>query len=544
MLQQSAAPPDDGLQTAPPARRVVDAVAVAAVAAPFLVAAVAVLLGREIVLGGDQALLALDSFHLRHLEQPLGAYSRTGWAHPGPAWFALLAPLYWAFGSSGTALVAAALVVHAGFVALVVVLAGTGRAWQRPLMAGILLAYVLVMPAAQFVGVWNPYATLFPTVALLLLAARACAGSVVALAGGLVVGSFLVQAHIGTAPLVALVLLVPAVVVGRRLLRTSYPRPLRAAWVWAAVLAGVAVLMWVPPVWQQFTAPEGRGNLGLLVEYFRHGDPSAEGGSHTWREAVSATGQMLGAPVFGWQSVPAPIDTGIRAPSVVLALTAQLLGAVAVVVLGRRLPGRLGSWLGVVTVVGTVAAVVAARTVTGPVQNYLLVWVTVLPAVLLFAGVWVAVERWDHRRLFAGPRGRAALAVLAVLLAVAAGISLHGATGENLTDQPAGAEAAQMAQEVLPEPAEASPVLLEIPDADVWTAATTVALELEQTGYRVVVVEKWVYGFGSDRAATGDERWEVTLLPIADPDAAAPPGQVGVVGTAAGPTAVLVQQIG
>lgn len=543
MLQQLAAHDETG-PTTTRRWRIVDLVAVVAVLVPFLVAAVAVLLRGDLVLGGDQALLALDSYHVRHLEQPLGAYSRTGWAHPGPAWLVLLAPFFWAFGSGGAALVAASLLVHGLFAALVVVVVGgTGRAWQRPLVAAVVLAYVLGMPAMEFVGVWNPYAALLPAVLLLLLAARACAGGAVALAGALVVGSFLVQTHIGTAPLVVLVVLAAAVVFGVRLVRDPAARPGRRTRIRASALGGAAVLLWVPPLWQQLTAPEGRGNLGLLLDYFLHGDPAAEGGSHTWREAVSATGQMLGSPVFGWQPAPAPIDTAILTPAVVAALAGTLGGAVAVAVLGRRLPDRLGSALGLVTAVATVAALVAARTVTGPVHNYLLAWVTVLPAVLLVAGISVAVGLWDRRGLLDGRPAVAALGVVAVALSGAAAISLQRATG-NLSDQPGAAEVARLALDALPDPDDASPVLLDIRDVDVWTTATTVALELEQAGYRAVVEEEWVYGFGSDRAATGDESWRVVLLPVADPDAPARRGQVGVVGTAGGPTAVLVQQAG
>jgi hypothetical protein len=540
MLQQSVTAPETALEVVPRARRVVDAVSVVAVVAPFVVAVVAVLAGRGVVWGGDQALLALDTWHVRQFDQPLGAYSRTGWAHPGPAWLVLLAPFYWAFGSDGAALVAASLAVHALAAALVVVLAGTGRAWQRPLMAVVVLVYVLRMPAMEFVGVWNPYAALLPTMLLLLLASRACAGSAGALAGCLVVGSFLVQTHIGTAPLVVLVGLVAAGVFAVRMRRDPAARPDGRGRIRALLLAGAAVLMWIPPLWQQLTAPDSGGNLGLLLDYFLHGDPAAEGGSHTWREAVSATGQMLGSPVFGWQPSPAPIDVGILTPAVAVGLLATLLGAVGVTVLGRPVPGRQASWLGAVTAVATVAALLAARTVTGPVHNYLLAWVTVLPPVLLFAGISVVIERWDRRGALSGRTGPAAVGVVAVILAVAAATSLHRATGD-LSDQPGAAEASRLALDALPDPEDASPVLLDIRDVDVWTTATTVALELEQAGYRVVVEEEWVYGFGSDRAAEGDEPWQVLLVPVAGPDAPARPGQVGVVGTAGGPAAVLVR---
>ena len=55
----------------------------------------------------------------------------------------------------------------------------------------------------------------------MIVISATCAGGVVALAGCLVVGSFLVQTHIGTAPLVLLVVLTAVVVAGVRILRSS-----------------------------------------------------------------------------------------------------------------------------------------------------------------------------------------------------------------------------------------------------------------------------------------------------------------------------------
>lgn len=542
MLQQSPARPQSDPGGGPPTRRAVDTLAVLAVVAPFVVAAVAVILGPELVLGGDQALLALDSFDLRHLQQPLGAYSRTGWAHPGPAWLVLLAPSYWLFGSGGTALVAASLLVHSLFAALVVLLAGTGRAWQRPVVAVVVLGYLLAMPSVQFVSVWNPWATLLPTVLLLLLAARACAGSVVALAGGVVVGSYLVQTHIGTAPLVAIVLLVAGVVLVRRLVREPAARPDPGARRWAALLGTATVLLWVPPLWQQLTAPSGRGNLGLLLAYFLDGDP-AETGSTGWTGAASAVGQMLGSPVFGWQLQPNPIDTGIRDASVFGLLALQALGAVVVAALGARVPGRRAMWLSAITGVATVASLVAARSISGPLQNYLLAWVTVLPAVLLLAAVWVVLDRWDGRGRATGRAGLAVVTAVAVALSAAVSYSLVRAGDRHLGDQPGAAEAARLALDALPTPDETGPVLLEIRDIDLWTTATSVALDLEQAGYRTTVREQWVYGFGSDRATTGEEAWRVVLAQVR-PGVTERPELAGVVATAGGPAAVLVQQVG
>src|SRR5690348_18094210 len=48
--------------------------------------------GQHVVMYGDQALLELGTRRAIHLDQLVGPYSRSGFHHPGPAVFYLLAP--------------------------------------------------------------------------------------------------------------------------------------------------------------------------------------------------------------------------------------------------------------------------------------------------------------------------------------------------------------------------------------------------------------------------------------------------------------------
>jgi hypothetical protein len=526
-----------------PARRrrltLLDGLSMSAAAAPFLVVGIVYGLTQHLIWGGDQALISLDTFDVLHLDQAVGNYSRMGWAHPGPAWLVLMAPLFWAFGSGGEALVAASMIVHGVAAALVVVAAGTGSRWQRPLMAAVVLLYALRMPSVDFVGVWNPFALLLPTMLLLLVAARACAGSVPAFATSLVVGSFLVQTHVGTVPLVAATGLTMVVPLGVRAVRRRLPLPDRAGWIRTALAAAVAVLMWVPPVWQQLSAAPGKGNLGMLARDLLNGDPTAV--TPTWREAFSATGQLLGAPVYGWPAEPALIKATVLTVAVVAAVVVQLLGSVAVAVVGRRTGVRTAAWLGTVSAVATVAGLVSVHNVSGLLMNYLVLWITVLPAVLLFAAGSLLLTRWHPAPQWMVGRLAGVLAVALVVGAVGLTASLQRVTTTRLGDHPGAAEASRLALDALPAAEDgAPPVLLDIRDVSTWTTATAVALQLEQAGHRVSVEQMWVYGFGSDRASTGDEEWEVALQPV-DPGGSDLPGQVGVVQAANGPEAVIVQ---
>jgi hypothetical protein len=307
--------------------------------------------------------------------------------------------------------------------------------------------------------------------------------------------------------------------------------------------------MWLPPLWQQLTARPRQGNLRLLAGYFLHGGDHQA--THTWHEAVSSVGQMLGASVFGWPATPAPVNTTILTSAVIAGVAVQLLGGIAVAVVARRLAARWISWLAVLTVVATVAGLAAAKTVTGPLMNYLLLWISVLPAVLLFAGISLVVEWWRPVPDRLMTRVAAAVTVCAVGGAVVVGLSLNrnadtlrGAGDEPAQLSPGAHQEAQIALAALPahRPGD-PPVLLDIRDVSVWIDATEVALELEQAGYRISVTRKWEYGFGWDRLSTGNERWRLALYPL--PAGRTPPTDaLGVVPALNGPEAVVLTRTG
>ncbi|SDE72461.1 hypothetical protein SAMN05660485_01674 [Blastococcus fimeti] len=479
-------------------------------AAPFLIAAARFAVVGDLTLGSDFALTALDVTDAGRLDQAVGPYSRWGWAHPGPAWFSLLLPVFAMLGSTGAALVVASLTLHGFFAALVVAAAGRSRPWAQPLAAGLLLLYVLRMPDRVFALVWNPYALLLPTALLLTLAARAALGSLPAAAGTVLVGSYLVQTHVGTAPLVGLVVVAAAAGAALTAWRGELPERGRREWYLAAAGVAGTALLWLPPLLQQLTAAPGEGNLGSLAAYFSA--EKAEGTlTYTWPQAFSAFAQMLGMPVHGWQATAGDIDTGDRSLGVLVTGGAQLAGAAALLGVGLLIGRRRSAALGAVLLAGGVAGVVACHSVTGAMSNYLAVWITVLPAVLLFGWLDLAVDRLVPR----GRAGTRAVVVVAVLTtAVAAGTTtaLTGAT-DALGDQPGVDDGARIALDELPPPtADQPPVLLDIASDALWPTATGIALQLEQAGHRVSVDPSWTKLFGRDRLAQGTEVWRLTVV--------------------------------
>ena len=200
---------DRPVATAPRPTRLLPSgsLAVLLAALPCTLAAVAVLLaGRSIDLAGDQALIALDTGDAANFRQQLGPYSRYGWTHPGPVWLYLLAGPYVALGRSGAALSAAVLLGQAlAAAAVVAAVAGRRPRWRMPLAALVVVVYVLRVPVESLAALWNPAVLALPLAAMILLAARAATGSLPALAWAAFAGTFLVQTHLGTVPVVGAV---------------------------------------------------------------------------------------------------------------------------------------------------------------------------------------------------------------------------------------------------------------------------------------------------------------------------------------------------
>ncbi|NMH97405.1 hypothetical protein [Pseudonocardia acidicola] len=475
--------------------RFLPAAATLLVAVPFIVVAVRSLTAnRHVLFAGDQALIGLDVDDAARLDQTVGAYSRYLWAHPGPAWFYLLAPVHQLSGAGSAGLVAATAVVNAVFAGLLVaVVHRRGSPVPTLVVAALVLGFVLRMPAAFFVQVWNPFAVLLPAALLVALGAEAVArAGLCHLLATAVVGSYLLQTHVGTLPLVGLVTLAAALGTwhgarrrGREENRPVHPRR-------AAVLGGLLVLIWLPPVVQQLTAAPGQGNLRRLAAFFLH--PGAGAVGHTPREAVTAVGRMLATAPYGRGPGPLEMDVSVLPGSVIVALLAQAGAAVVLVAAGRRLGQSRVQWTGLLVLVALVAAVAAARTATGPLYWYLIVWAGVLPLCTaigyadltagLLARRWCLVGSSASAPLRRSVAPAVAGGVVAVLVA-GASVSLGRATPA--VPDSAGVHAAMpLVNVALGDPGGAPAVTLELDDHELWPIAAGVAYDLTGKGYRVL----------------------------------------------------------
>jgi hypothetical protein len=465
------------------------------VVAPFTVlAGQAFTLAGHLMFAGDQALIGLDVHDAARLQQLVGPYSRYGWAHPGPIWFYLLAPVQ-QLGGDSAALVAAGAVVNALVAAALVLVVAERSAVLAWVAAALVLGLVLRLPAEFFVNPWNPFALLLPTALLLVVGGAAMAtGRPAKLLWATVVGSFLVETHIGTLPLVGLVLAVSAAGTGYRSRRGDGPRVPRRHY---AFPAAVLVLVWVPPIAQQLTGPLRHGNLSRLAYFVLH--PSGEVAAPPLGASVAAVARVLAMAPLGWGPGPLDVSQATVPGTALMVLVAQVAAAAGLVVAGWRCGLGRPAAVGTLVLVALAAGVLAARTASGPLFWYLIVWVCVLPLSTALGYSALVVALVDRRLLTPNLRRGVLVATAVSVVALSGGTSLsldHGVA--TVPDSPGVHGAVQLAD---PAVGERPTLTVQLTTHDLWPVAAGLVDELVSQGHQVLVGPSLAVLMGSDRLA-------------------------------------------
>ncbi len=273
------------------------------VAVPFL-GAIGSLIGRHWYPSSDQGLELLRIRDVGGSHTPLlGAWSRWGWAHPGPSLFWTLAPFYRVLGNNGV-LVGVGLINGASAIGVVLVGYRRGK-YVGALLAGFTVALVTnALGLGMLIEPWNPWVAFLPFVLYIGLVWSVLCGDLATLPLAVGVGSFVVQTHFGYLPMVGGLVLLAAVAAAastvsrrrsggnevdrRARSRSLLRRPL--------ILAGVVGLaLWAPVIVQQATGHPG--NLSELITYVRHPPeqpPVGQEPSAPWGNSCGRSG--LGYP--------------------------------------------------------------------------------------------------------------------------------------------------------------------------------------------------------------------------------------------------------
>lgn len=532
----------------------------------------------------DFALIDLRARDVGTSATPLiGPYSRFGWSHPGPLLFFLLAPFSRVASGAPTGLLAGAVVLNGAAVAGALVVAR--RRGGTVLVAAVAVGLALLLRALGadlLASPWNAWLVVLPTVLLGLLCWSLAAGDAPSAPFVVLVGSFLVQTHLGVAPVVLAMTGVGAVgfILARRgrALTAGPATPTDRRWLLGTLAVGVVV--WLPPLIDQLT---GTGNLGLIARFFVGAQPDRP----PLRTALGVAGTELG-PLGPWlrgtAAEPLVPFEGTLEPGSVAALAVPFVALALAGVVAFRRRDRDGLWLVAVATGAAAATVLALVRMSDAVWDYvvrwswavgLLVWLAVgralVPAVAALFGRRRSApgdevgeltgNRADERdvdaadvdargvgatRAGATPanarRGTGVAVAVAVAAVVVLGlvVSIPGLTGPEVPEAKAGAPVGAVADAVVAGVGHpGGPVVVRPVDAEVRfplpssrQPAAGLADVLERAGIPVRVVEEdWTFArgggghdlFGPSRVADGTEAGTVLVAAGDSLDTFVPP---------------------
>jgi hypothetical protein len=442
----------------------------------------------DVPLSADFALLEIDTLHAARAAHLVGPYSRFMWRHPGPAYAYLLLPIYEVFGERSSALFLGALTINLtsalGIVAIGVALRGYGYAlWSVALLA----LWTIAFDPRRLASIWNPHIVVFPFALLLVAAAAVAAGRVALLPVLAVVGSFLVQTHLGCLPGVALTVAVTGAMYLSRRRRTGTPAEERR---WAAAALGILVLAWALPLYEQATAEHG--NLQALALFI-----ASPVRPHALAEiAPIVSGYLTALPLALVTVLVGKPPTGLD--GLATGLVVFSLGLVPVAAAAARRRGQ--PFLQALSVTSGVVAIATygiGTWIKGPVFDYLLLWVSAAGFALWCAlgGAFASVltDRVPARLRRSG----AAVSVLLTVGVVGLATTATSRLAPPGSEDNAGGLPGAVADALVGEARGGDAPIMRIVAHDSWVPTAGIAVALYKRAIPFTVEPDWLYMFGS-----------------------------------------------
>jgi hypothetical protein len=483
-------------------RRGLFAVIVVLVVAPLAVAAFAALRTHWYPTLDD----ALEILRIRDVggrHTPLtGAQSRFGWDHPGPMLFWILAPARWIGGDNGV-LAGVTCINGAAIVGSLFLARRRGGLAFTVLVAVALLVLLRGLGGSLLVDVWNPWVAVLPFFAYVLLAWSVAERDFFALPLLVLVGSYLVQTHVGYLPLVA-----SLAVTGGILAAVWAARQMesRAVLRWLALAAAVGIIAWIPPIVQQLTGHPG--NLGDIFDYFTDSKNVSLGASY----GFGVMGREL---PFAWIRGNDINALGFVAPASTLPALAFLAITLAAGILAGRRGTPSAGRFAVLLIAAVVAGIGAGARINGIPGTYLMRWWWVIAAAL-----WCSVA-WSLWAIVSGLRAASTVRALAWAAVVVVAIgSLLVAVDATSATVPAPALSAAVHAIAPPTAAALAKdrpyVVTWIDSRDLGAVGQGVYLALAERGYDVKVLDFFKHSFGSWRVAPLDGVDALVTVVLAD----------------------------
>jgi hypothetical protein len=266
---------------------------------------------------------------------------------------------------------------------------------------------------------------------------------------------------------------------------------------------GVAVVLWVPPLWQQLTGHPG--NLGQLINFFLHNQ-----GRHGVREALSALANGMLNRRIGLED---HVGSFHRYDADLAIFVLAVVG-LAFVCWRRR------QWLALALAAGVIPLAAAVGLsllrVEGPILGYIVFWSRALTvsagiaAVLCLTGPsrrpgWL--PDWNRRGRLAGAVIVAGCAIFTSWrISVSASHVNPGGGYTNVT------AASAVVERLLPP--KAHRVLVCVTTGKAWPTAAGIVANLAKVGHDARVNSAWLHVFGQQLAPSGHERAIVFLATL------------------------------
>lgn len=322
-------------------------------------------LSRDDRFTGDMALIELRVRDVFSADPPIaGAYSRYGWAHPGPWQFYLFAVPYRLLGTDARALQLTTLGFNVAVAATIVWLAARRDRAAATAVGLALLALIAGIRPLSLAEGWNVTVTLLPFALTAVGCWRLLDGDRAALPITAAAAAFVASAHVGVGVVILPTVLVVLPIMVARLIRRSegLRDPFVAATAAIAAIAAIPVLLDV--------ADDPPGNAGRLLRWSLTNDEPNVGIADSLRMIGHASSlSFLRDPEQPGRFLLelGPLDAGLL-PGFSIALL-----AVALIVTHRRGWRSERTWC--LLIMGLWATgVVAATVITLPLGWWLVQW--------------------------------------------------------------------------------------------------------------------------------------------------------------------------
>jgi hypothetical protein len=459
---------------------------------------------------GDIALIEAYTIHATNAELLLGPYSRFGWNHPGPLYFYLLAPFYAMSGYRSAGLSAGALVINLSALGILVWVC-VRAAPQGFLAIAISAASVLfaVLTKEMLASQWNPHVLVFPTMAIVVVAAAVAAGRIRWLPILAALASFVVQTHLGLGPAVVALsgAATAAVALRAYLFRSSDATP--RLWPTLNGTLWLLLLLWLLPLAQELSEPDG--NLSRLWTFF--GAEARPG--QLWRTSFRTWSDMISAVLrsdvhVGWGSRYGPNPGPM---SQFWAIT-ETVAVVLIAVKAAREKDLFRGALAAMVLIASGLGLWSISQIEDDIYDHLVFWLAGIGALHLGLIADALIQLVPRAAAAAGTRQIAAACLLLFGIGAAAGFQdLRVIVSRSFRPRIEQLSVRRLADAIVPafETNRVKRPLVTI-DQPTWGIAAGVLLQLQKRHIPFLVDEGWWFMFGPPTRPPADRPATSTLI--------------------------------